>query len=73
MDVTVRASQQARQSHVQETQSESEELIEFGAFFSQFNSASQGLQSVGDLGMPSNELTQGMTSNDGMDEVIHPS
>ena len=68
MDVTVRAGQQARQSNVQETQVEGEDLIEFGAFFSQFNSASQGLKSVGDLAMPSTELTQGMTSNQGMDD-----
>jgi flagellar hook-length control protein FliK len=68
MDVTVRASQQARQSHVQETQNEGEALIEFGAFFSQFNSASRGLKSVGDLAMPNTELTQGMTSNEGMDD-----
>lgn len=63
MDVTVRASQQARQSHVQEAQTESEELIEFGALFSQFNGIARGLQSLGDLTLPSNELTQGMKSD----------
>jgi flagellar hook-length control protein FliK len=63
MDVTVRASQQARQSHVQEAQTESEELIEFGALFSQFNGIAQGLQSLGNLTLPSSELTRGMESD----------